>query len=226
MKRVVLSLLLAIATTGLMSLLYVGDADAHTCQSACSQIHRACNHVSQADSKVAQAICDDLRDACRADCVANAETCPGDCEAADAACVAACAGNPTCEAACAADLAQCLDDCANCRSNCNHDRNLCREAAQAARELAREGCKTARDTCWAICEDPIDGACVKVCKADLKTCSHAAKNSERECKKACAKGTERRPCVRTCRRLLNEALSLCASGEALCVGGCIGLPAP
>jgi hypothetical protein len=223
MRSFAFRLLLVVTVTALVALLDVGRAEAHTCSSACNQIRRACVHVTKATKKIAYAACDADRDTCRVDCEANADTCTVVCDGALAACSAACLADPdpvACDAACVAARAECPLECPDC---CNYGRASCRESARATQREARAACTDSRLTCRETCVDPIDGPCVRGCKSVQRDCQRAAKNLLSACKRGCAKGTERRACIRTCRSQVNAALQLCSSQEVLCVGGCIGI---
>jgi hypothetical protein len=188
--------------------------EAHTCSSLCNQVRRACRRVAHSQRQVARAVCDATRDTCRADCEANADTCQADCEAA---CVATCAGDAVCVAGCPD---ACVAICADCIPDCNADRTACFDLAEQAREAANLACDGARTSCGETCVDPIDGACVRTCKSDRKSCDLMKKNDEKACKRACPNGEGRRACMRECRRLKNAALALCSDTEVLCLLDC------
>jgi hypothetical protein len=216
MKRLGLMLLMAVFMGALM-LLQAAPVQAHTCSSVCNQIRRACLSMAKATTKVAYAGCESDRDACRAACEVDPGSC---CQAAYSACTAACAGDPVCEADCAAALA----DCGDCVTCCNDGRVSCRGAAVTARSEARVACDASRDSCPELCVvDPIDNGCVQRCKADERVCRNDAKGVERQCKRNCQGGTSQRACVRECRKKNNEALQLCSNQEILCLGVCAGI---
>jgi len=223
MKRIGLRFSMAVFMGASLMLLQVALAEAHTCSSLCNQVRRACLDVAKATRQVARAVCEDGRDACRAECAANAENCPGDCEAANGACVANCAGNGECEVGCAATLAQCLDDCANCVANCNVDRESCMAAAELQRQAESLACDGSRESCGEGCVDPIDNVCVQGCKSGARACGSDAKKLEGQCKRECPNGTDRRACMRECRKQLNMRLQGCANQEILSLAACAGI---
>jgi hypothetical protein len=219
----VIKLALVAGAAAVVAFLDVGQADAYTCSSACNQIRRACNHAAKATGKIALAVCDEDRDACRVDCELNPETCTAICQAANLTCPEGCVSDPdpaACQAGCATALAECPLECPDC---CNYGRVSCREAAKAARQVTRLACDGSRANCWENCDDPIDGACVKGCKSDQHRCQSDWKKVSVACKKACAGGTERRACMRDCRKQLNEKFQGCSQEEIGCVAGCIGV---
>lgn len=220
MKKLALGLIVTPGVILLLSTVAPSPADAHTCSSACNQIRRACLHVAKATRKVEFAVCDDSRDTCRSDCAATGDNCSTVCAAVDAACLAACAGDLDCEAACAAGTSVCPDDCDGC---CLDGRVICRSAAQQVSREARILCDGTREGCRDVCQDPIDGDCVRTCHSAQRICANAAKKTEVACKRQCPDGTARRACVRGCRKEMNDSLGFCSSSEMLCVGGCIGV---
>lgn len=227
MKRFLQTLTVAAAAAVLLG---AQAAEAHTCSSLCNQVRRACFSIAKATRKAERIQCDENRDACAADCEGNAATCEPDCQTANATCVSDCVGGGgdqvTCEAACAPALAQCLDDCVNCEDNCQSARDECRDAANAARKATQEVCAGLRTFCNENCVDPIDNACVNGCKADARGCLADVKKDERQCKKACARGSDRRACVRSCRKILNMDAQGCSDAEVLCQAGCAGITLP
>ena len=206
--------------------LAAGSAEAITCESACSQIRRACIHESKAVGKVAFADCDEAKDACQMSCQTDPATCQNACQAANASCLAACAIAPDpalCQSDCALALSACPTECPDC---CSATRASCRSAAKADRVATKLLCDTARASCGGLCVEPIDPACVRGCMNDQKGCQRAAKGFERACKDSCVTGPGRRACFRECRKQANEGYRICSSQEALCIGGCIGVVTP
>jgi hypothetical protein len=192
-----LTLLSLAIAAGAMVGLGAVPADAHTCSSSCNQIRRACRGSARAIQKIARLDCNTERDACRAAC------------------------DP-------ADPLICPDgDCDACKDACNLVCVDCRVAAKDARTADQATCDVMRTSCNDICEDPIDGACVKECKADAHhACVRPARLDYRQCKQQCPTGTGRQACVNFCRREMNADLDFCFDGEMLCVALCIGVPPP
>jgi hypothetical protein len=220
MKRMSIRLFLVGTAAALVVFLNVGEADAQTCSSVCNQIRRACNSEVKAAKKVAMAVCEENRGTCRTACEIDPDSCFVDCETENAACLAACAEDPDCEAACAAALAECPDDCLPC---CNYRRASCRGEAKAIRQEARLTCEASRQTCQDECVDPINGACVRGCKAVQKSCrKDAKKNYWTLCKRNCDEGTDRRACMSRCRKQVNEEYGDCSTAEVGCLVSCIG----
>jgi hypothetical protein len=219
MKRMGSTLFLAASAVALAAFLNVGQADAHTCSSLCNQMRRACNAEVKAAKKVAVATCGEERDACRTACETDSNSCVVDCPAEHAACIATCVGDPDCEAACDAALAACPDDCVGC---CNYHRASCRADAKLVQKDLRLACEDGRATCEGTCVDPIDGACVRDCKAVQHSCQKdAKKNYWSPCKSNCPTGTERRACMRGCRTRVNQEFQLCSGAEVGCLSTCI-----
>jgi len=138
-----------------------------------------------------------------------------------------------CRAACEADPTVCPDgECELCKDACELIRADCRTAAKDARTATQATCDVMRTSCNDICQDPIDGPCVKRCKSDAQhSCVRPARQDYRQCKNQCPTGTGRRPCVRSCRVEMNADLDFCFDVEMLCVAQCIGVsldapPAP
>jgi hypothetical protein len=211
MKQLGVSFLILMFLGFPLMIVDVDPAEAVTCSSVCNQIRRACLNLSKAVRKVSRADCDEARDICRDDCDANAATCVDDC-------VTLCAGDPVCEAGCP-------DECASCIPNCNTTREGCLADAEAVRQAARLTCDGSRDGCREVCIDPVDASCVRDCTATAKRCKADKKLDQRQCKRDC-KDSEisRRACMRNCRRQYNLDIQFCADHEAVCLGGCAGLP--
>jgi hypothetical protein len=218
--------MLATATLLVGALLLVDavPVQAHTCNSVCNQIRRACRRHAKAVLIVDYTNCDDQRDGCLNDCDLNVDQCPIDCDNANTACVGACdPADTVCLDGCAAGLTQCLEDCANCKANCRADRVVCRDNAKLQRDADNVVCDGSRESCQDTCVDPIDSTCVRGCKADKKGCDGVAKRAERTCKRACPTGSERRACFRNCKREKNVDYQDCSDREIICLGGCAGL---
>ncbi len=204
--RIGIRLFLVAAAFGLASLLQAAPADAHTCTSACNQVRRACNSVAKAGSKVEFALCADGRDACRTACEIDNSVCVQACDA----CVVGCAGDPTCLDGCAA----CPTECPDC---CNAARTTCRDIAKDARAAARLLCTDSRTTCNETCVS-VDGNCVRRCVRTRRGLEADAKRTANACKNACTGGPDRRACMRSCRKILNQQFQLFSNQEAVCIG--------
>jgi hypothetical protein len=215
----------AIVGIGALALLLAAviPAEAVNCSSVCNQVRRACNHSAKGAYKAAKIQCDEDRDGCHADCDANAATCPTDCDAAASTCVADCAGDLVCEAACGDAVAQCQDDCVNCDANCDDARGQCRTDAKTDRDALRDGCNDIKGICGETCSEPIDKMCVRGCTSGEHGCRDSAKRTEGQCKKACAKDSGRKVCIRSCRKASNLAQQVCENTAVLCYAGCAGV---
>ncbi len=168
-------------------------APAHTCQSACSQIRRACDGSAKAVWNVARANCDAEAAACIATCQADPLTCPG----------------VACET--------CIDACGVARDGCRIVAGDARTADRAACEGLRTSCSGVcvdpiDGACVQDCKAQARHQCVRPAKQDELTC-----------KRQCPEGAARQACFRQCRRAHNVVLEACGDSEVRCVGGCIGL---
>jgi hypothetical protein len=166
MKRLALRLLLTASAAALLALLNVSEADAHTCESACNQINRACGHAAKGARKAALAQCDLDREVCR-DC-SDDPNCPG--------------WSPDCNEA-----------RVQCREAANLAREQARDACRATRELCPpESCVDPIDAgCVRECRRGPDGQ--KQCQAAAKDrsldCKRAAPrdNGRRRALRLCKK---------------------------------------
>jgi hypothetical protein len=113
MTRLASRLLLTAGAAALLALINVSEADADTCESACSQVQRACKAGAKGARKAALAQCDLDRDVCR-DC-GDDPNCPG--------------WSPDCN-----------DTRVLCRDAGKSARNLAREACEAARDTCPDIC--------------------------------------------------------------------------------------
>ena len=211
--RIGARLLLVAGAFGLATLLQSAPAGAHTCSSACNQVRRACNSVAKAGSKVEFALCADGRDACRTACEIDNSVCVQVCLDANDACVLGC-GDQTCLDGCVAAFAACPDECPDC---CNAARTTCRDIAKDARTAARLLCTDSRTTCNETCVS-VDGNCVRSCVRTRRGLEADAKRSANACKNGCTGGPDRRACMRSCRKILNQQFQLFSNQEAVCIG--------
>jgi hypothetical protein len=162
----------------------------------------ACNQIRRACVRSAKATRDVARDTCD-----NERT--------------------ACQAACVADPLSCPDG-DSCGACCDDRRDACLAAAEDARQARRAVCDAARVGCNDVCVDPIDGTCVRGCRAEAQhDCIRPARRAAVQCKRLCTTGTGRRACTRACRRQFNIALGGCLDREVLCLADdCLGVPAP
>ena len=194
--RIGIRLFLVAGAFGLASLLQAAPAGAFTCSAACNQVRRACNSVAKAGAKVEFAVCDEGRDTCRAAC-----------EIDDTSCVQA--------ALDAGDVV--AADAAGCTDCCNATRTTCRDLAKDVRAATRLLCIDSRTTCNETCVS-VDGNCVRGCVKTRRGLEVDAKRTANACKRACTRGPDRRPCVRSCRKILNQQFQLFSNQEAVCIG--------
>jgi hypothetical protein len=168
-----------------------------------------------ADAHTCSSSCNQIRRACRASTRAIHKIARMDCNAE----------RDACRVVCEADPAICPDgECEACEDDCDLVRVDCRTAAKDVQTVDQATCDVMRTSCNDICQDPIDGVCVKECKADAHhACVRPARLDYRHCKQQCPTGTGRQACVRYCRREMNADLDLCFDGEMLCVAQCIGV---
>ncbi len=201
----------AIAVLGLLE---VAPADAYTCSSACNQLRRACNVQAKAQRKIDNALCADTRDACKVTCEGDPGHCATVCQTALTDCLTGCGIDVVCQDACNVAAAECPSECPGC---CNFGRQGCRTTAKGVRDEARAACTLARTTCNTDCTS-VNGACIRQAQSARKSCDRGHKVTANTCKQGCGSGPGRRACVRTCRRIMNEGLKLCAADEASTIG--------
>jgi hypothetical protein len=172
----VLSLLLAVATAGLMSLLYVGEADATTCSSACNQVQRACGHVAKGVGKAALAQCDLERAACQEACGED-PNCPDACSEDRVVCRdAVFTARDAAKLQCQADREDCNQVCVDpidgaCVKNCRFEQKDCSRAAKVVEKACKKACP----------KGPGRWACVRGCKRDVNTALSVCSAAEAVC---------------------------------------------
>ncbi len=167
MKALGIRLLLTTSIAAFVAFLDVGEADAHTCKSACNQIDRACGHAEKAARKAALAQCDLDRDSCRELCEVDPD-CP-DCndartlcrEAADTVWQQAKDACRVAGEACPPET--CVDPIdGDCVRDCSSDQKDCARLNKKNSRACKKGCPTGngRRGCVRLCKKQLNEALV------------------------------------------------------------------